>query len=91
MDATYFKDALFIGDSRTVGLSMYVPELNAQATFYAKTSLTAAHALEQRFVETDLGVLTIPQALQQTQFQKIYIALGVNELGSGSTESPVRM
>ena len=90
VDATYFKDALFIGDSRTVGLSMYVPELNAQATFYAKTSLTAAHALEQRFVETALGTLTIPQALQQTQFQKIYIALGVNELGGGTTESFVQ-
>ena len=86
VDATYFKDALFIGDSRTVGLSMYVPELAAQATFYARTSLTAAHALEQRFVETALGMVTIPQALQQTQFQKIYIALGVNELGSGTTE-----
>ena len=90
VDATYFKDALFLGDSRTVGLSMYVPELSAQATFYAKTSLTAAHALEQRFVETPLGTLTPLQALQQTQFRKIYVALGVNELGSGTTESFVQ-
>ena len=90
VDATYFKDALFLGDSRTVGLSMYVPELNAQATFYARTSLTAAHALEQRFVGTPLGTVTVLQALQQTSFRKIYIALGVNELGSGTTEGFVQ-
>ncbi|MBQ9511733.1 MAG: hypothetical protein IJR58_00905 [Lachnospiraceae bacterium] len=86
VDATYFRDALFIGDSRTVGLSMYVPDLNAQATFYAKTSMSVAHVMEQPFAETPLGVMTVPQALQGTQFQKIYVALGINELGSGSTE-----
>ena len=36
----YFTDALFIGDSRTVGLSEYCEQLVDVAEFYAKISLS---------------------------------------------------
>ncbi|WP_051656553.1 GDSL-type esterase/lipase family protein [Butyrivibrio sp. AE3004] len=119
----YFDDALFIGDSRTVGLSEYCPELNAHATFYAKVSLTIYGLDDKAFVSvpvlpvesdyllTEAGdenagapgegeaATTIPEdqlpkekttvldALSRKQFSKIYIMLGLNELGSGTKET----
>ncbi|WP_051205702.1 GDSL-type esterase/lipase family protein [Butyrivibrio sp. FC2001] len=99
---TYFDDALFIGDSRTVGLSEYCEELKGHATFYAKVSLTIYGFNKKEFVvvpiRTEEGVevpedqlpkekVTIEEALTRKQFAKIYIMLGLNELGSGTAES----
>ena len=84
-DAGYFADALFIGDSRTVGLSEYCPELDEQATFYAKISLTVKKALDKPFIKTEDGRRTIEEMLREEQFGKIYIMLGINEIGGGST------
>ncbi len=99
---TYFDDALFIGDSRTVGLSEYCEELKGHATFYAKVSMTIYGFNKKEFVvvpiRTEEGVevpedqlpkekVTIEEALTRKQFAKIYIMLGLNELGSGTAES----
>ena len=99
---SYFDDALFIGDSRTVGLSEYCDPLKDHATFYAKVSLTIYGFSKKAFVnakvvppegyqgsEEDLPTekVTIEQALERKQFAKIYIMLGLNELGSGTAES----
>ncbi|MCR5100009.1 MAG: hypothetical protein K6B41_01490 [Butyrivibrio sp.] len=87
VDADYFNDALFIGDSRTVGLSEYCEELDQRATFYAKVSLTIYKVLDTPLVETEEGDdITIDEALQQNQFGKIYIMIGLNEIGTGNTE-----
>ncbi len=83
----YFEDALFIGDSRTVGLSEYVEELDEKATFYAKVSLTIYGVLEKQFLKTDDGKMSIEEALQDQQFGKIYISLGLNEIGTGTAET----
>ena len=78
----YYADALFIGDSRTVGLSQYVPALDAQATFYCKTSMTIFNALETECAPIDGQMLPIDRALQYRRFGKVYIMLGINEIGS---------
>lgn len=83
----YFSDALFIGDSRTVGLSEYCEELDSRATFYSKVSLTIYTAMNKEFVKTEDGrKITVDQALSEHQFAKIYIMLGLNEIGTGNTE-----
>lgn len=83
----YFCDALFIGDSRTVGLSEYCEELDSRATFYAKVSLTIFTAMNKEFVKEEDGrKITVDQALSEHQFAKIYIMLGLNEIGTGNTE-----
>ena len=99
---SYFDDALFIGDSRTVGLSEYCDPLKDRSTFYAKVSLTIYGFSKKPFVtarivppegyqgsEEDLPTekVTIEDALARKQFAKIYIMLGLNELGSGTAES----
>ena len=89
VDEEYFADALFIGDSRTVGLSEYCKPLDEKATFYAKVSLTIYGAMNKPFVKTNdgRGTITVEQALSENQFGKIYIMLGLNEMGTGTTES----
>lgn len=87
VDPEYFNDALFIGDSRTVGLSEYCKELDERATFYAKVSLTIFKVLNTPFVKTeDNDKITVEQALSENQFAKIYIMLGLNEIGTGTPE-----
>ncbi len=112
----YFADALFIGDSRTVGLSEYCQPLMDIAQFYAKVSLTIYDFNKKEFVEVPVvtenpggeeaaaeapaetaestdaenqqtEMVTIEEALTRRQFGKIYIMLGLNELGNGTTET----
>ena len=81
VDITYFDDALFIGDSRTVGLKKYT-DLPEHADFMAVTSMTIYKALESDFD----GAGRIEDALKKKSYGKIYIMLGVNEMGTGTTE-----
>lgn len=81
VDESYFDDALFIGDSRTVGLRDYT-DLSEHADFYCKTSLTIYKMMEENFK----GLGTIEQALTAKDYGKIYIMVGINELGRGTTE-----
>ncbi|SFP97664.1 Lysophospholipase L1 [Butyrivibrio proteoclasticus] len=87
VDDDYFTDALFIGDSRTVGLSEYCEELASRATFYSKISLTIYNAMNTEFIKTENGKITVEQALSENQFSKIYIMLGLNEIGTGTPET----
>ncbi len=86
VDDDYFTDALFIGDSRTVGLSEYCEELDTRATFYSKVSLTIFDVMKKEFIKTDDGKIGVEQALSENQFGKIYIMLGLNEIGTGDTQ-----
>jgi TATA-box binding protein (TBP) (component of TFIID and TFIIIB) len=86
VDDDYFTDALFIGDSRTVGLSEYCEPLDTRATFYSKISLTIYDVLTKKFIKTDEGRICIEDALAKEQYAKIYIMLGLNEIGTGNPE-----
>lgn len=80
-DASYYSDALFIGDSRTVGLSRYLPEIDSIAHFYCQESLTAFNILTSPIVKVNDKSYTIEQALTALKFGKIYVMLGINEIG----------
>ena len=81
VDESYFDDALFIGDSRTVGLRDYT-DLSEHADFFCETSLTIYKVMEEDF--KNMG--TIKEALENKDYGKIYIMVGINELGRGTTE-----
>lgn len=87
VDEDYFTDALFIGDSRTVGLSEYCEPLDSRATFYAKVSLTIYGVMDKEFIKDGDSKTSIAKALSERQFGKIYIMLGLNEIGTGTAES----
>ena len=84
----YFDDALFIGDSRTVGLWEYAG-MEERADFFCKTSLTIWNILEKPIVkvEGEKELITIDQALQTRSYGKIYMMVGINELGRGDLNS----
>lgn len=84
----YFADAVFIGDSRTVGLFEY-GGLEETAAFYASTGLTVYRLFDSPIVEVpeQKEKQTIEQALAQRSFSKIYFMIGINEMGTGTVES----
>ena len=81
VDESYFDDALFIGDSRTVGLYDYT-DLSEHADFLCETSLTIYKVMEENFK----GKGTVEEVLSEKNYGKIYIMMGINELGRGTTE-----
>lgn len=90
---SYFDDALFIGDSRTVGLYEY-GGFQESTVFFAKTSLTIYDLFEEpeKFAQlADGKKATLEEALTERKFGKIYLMLGINELGRGTTESFFRV
>ena len=78
-DSTYFDDALFIGDSRTVGLYEYGGLGNAEV--FADTGMSIYKLFDKEFVLQSGEEVTLEAALEKEQFGKIYIMLGINELG----------
>ncbi len=83
----YFADAVFLGDSRMEGLSLYCKELDEIATFYAKPSLSVYTLLKKAFIPKDGGgKMTIPEALSLKQYGKVYIMVGINGIDVGTTD-----
>lgn len=78
-DDAYFEDAVFIGDSRTEGLMLY-GGLNT-ATFYVHKGLTVGSIFTKEVVKDGGETISILQALERRRFRKVYVMLGVNELG----------
>lgn len=80
VDASYFEDALFIGDSRTVGLHYFG---TFRSTFYAKTGI-GVNALFEYPTSDEISLATLTHVLAQRQYPKIYIMIGVNDLAFGT-------
>ena len=78
-DRTYFDHALFIGDSRTVGLYEYGDLGNAIAL--ADSGMSVYKVFKQEFELPSGEKRTLEELLLEEQFEKIYIMLGINELG----------
>ncbi|WP_124099361.1 GDSL-type esterase/lipase family protein [Ruminococcus sp. Marseille-P6503] len=75
-----FADAVFIGDSRTVGLGMNTDR--PKATFYASTGLNVDTIETSETIILDNGNYgTVYDALKQKQFGRVYVMFGINELG----------
>lgn len=75
----FFNDALFIGDSRTVGLSEYGKIKGA--TFFANTGMSVYKILKTDVSVASVGKMRLDELLAKKSYGKIYIMLGINELG----------
>jgi len=84
VDYSYFDDALFIGDSRMLGFGLYSGLTNA--TFYAVTSFSLFRYETMPVVQTGSGKVPIFSALPYDKFTKIYIKVGLNELGGNDEQ-----
>ncbi len=85
VEKSYFNDALFIGDSRTVGLSEYSGW--TEPTYFANVGLTIYDIFDKEIAEVNGKKLTVEKALAKKKYGKIYIMLGINELGTGTTKT----
>ena len=82
---SYFEDAVFIGDSRTLGIYDYA---GLDADFFCENGMSVYKLLDDKgVVNQGTGKKEhISQLLQQKQYGKIYIMLGMNDLGYGTTD-----
>ena len=79
VDDSYFADAVFVGDSRTEGLKMYSGLDSSQ--FFSSVGMDVDKVFTDQIVSLNGQLLTVAQALEQASYSKVYIMLGMNELG----------
>lgn len=75
----YFSDALFIGDSRTMGLQLYGTLDNAD--YFATPGLSLYTIPKTKLDVGEHEDITLTELLEQEDYGKIYLMLGINELG----------
>jgi hypothetical protein len=87
VDVSYLDDAVFIGDSRTDTLRLYSGWDNT--TFYCKTGTNIWNIMEDEVAyDEDTGeTVSVTEGLKRHQFAKVYLMLGINELGTGTAET----
>ena len=76
---SWFDDALFIGDSRTEGLSIFARL--GQAQYFCQAGMTVYNVQSIRCSDTEFGKTNLSGLLSQNEYGKIYIGLGLNEIG----------
>ena len=79
VDESYFSDALFIGDARVDGLRLYAPFDGAD--YFCTTEMTLTDCLNVKIPVEGRGETTLSQLLSHRRYGKIYISLGINEMG----------
>ena len=81
----YFTDALFIGDSRTVGIAEYGTIKNA--TYFANTGMSVYNIWSQKIDISSIGKVSLEELLDKKNFGKVYIMLGINEIGYNMSQT----
>ena len=79
VEDSYFDDAVFIGNSRTEGFMLYAGLSNA--TYFTAVGLMVDTIFTEPYAQVDGEKMTIIDALKTKEFSKVYIMLGMNELG----------
>lgn len=84
VEEDYFEDAVFIGDSRTVGLQDY-GGLD-KTDFFATVGMNVYDLWTDKFCEVNGEKVTLEEALTAKQYGKIYFQIGINEMGRGTLD-----
>lgn len=77
-EADNMGNALFIGDSRTVGLMEYS---DLKADFYASEGMSVYNLNKKPISVPKVGKVRLDALLSQKSYDKIYLMLGINESG----------
>lgn len=72
-------DALFIGDSRTVGLMEYADIKGAE--FFSDVGMSVYNIYDQKVSVPGVGKVKLVELLENKKYGKIYVMLGINEVG----------
>ncbi len=73
------ENTLFIGDSRTVGLMEYAKIEGAD--FFCTVGMNVFEIYDENVSVPGVGRLKISELLENKKYDRIYIMLGINELG----------
>lgn len=84
VDRSYFTDALFVGDSRMVGIKEYGGL--KEPTYFANTGLSTFALYSKELEVQGIGTITFEDLITNHSFGKVYIMLGINEAGSKLSE-----
>ena len=86
VEDTYFETVVFLGDSRTDGFRLYSGLKNG--TYYVATGATVESVFTKE-VETAAGEMPLLDFMAQAEQkpERIYVMLGVNELGWAEIEN----
>lgn len=76
---TSMGDALFIGDSRTVGLMEYA-DIDG-ADYFCTVGMSVYNIHKNSVSVPNVGKVTLTELLNGKKYGKIYIMLGINEIG----------
>ena len=79
-----YSDAAFIGDSRTEALKTY--GLLKGAAYYTYKGLKVDTVFTEPYIDEGGTKMTVMDAIARHQYERVYIMLGVNELGWVSTD-----
>ena len=79
VDNSYFEDAAFIGDSRTDGFLIY-SGIGCGENL-TSNGLSIFKLAEKKAITIDGNQYTLLEALALKQYGKVYLSLGINELG----------
>lgn len=86
VEDTYFDGAVFLGDSRTEGLFLYSGLKTGH--FYTAVGATVESVFSKKNFETENGEkVPLLDAVAEQDCDKIYIMLGINELGWTKTKT----
>ncbi len=85
VDESYLDGALFIGDSRSVALQMYGGLANTN--FFVSTGMSIWKVMDSAIANVNGKNMTVDAALQVAKYNKIYIMLGINEVGTGTPDT----
>ena len=80
-DDSFFDNAVFLGDSRTEGLQLYSGLTHG--TFYWARGMSVFRADDPEYAvfNVDGQACTLVGTLSKKQYDKVYIMIGINELG----------
>lgn len=74
-----FANALFVGDSRTVGIQKYAGIEGAD--FFASTGMSVYNVFDRKVDVAGQKGLLLTELLSQKSYDRIFVMLGINELG----------
>lgn len=84
-DESWFADAAFVGDSRMKGVLNFAKFTYAEDLSFV--GLNVADVFTKPYVATSSGSVSVSDALaNDKQYGKVYLMLGINELGWQSTD-----
>ena len=84
VDASFFDDAVFIGDSVTLKLSYYAASSGklGKAQFLTRGSYGVAHAVMDSMLLTYQGQdMKVEEAINATGATKVFLMMGMNDIG----------